>query len=97
MNLVADKLVCGPQLIQVITFRPSGIGPVPLWSIALITVLWNECSAVEDVGEARALPEARCGPYVGASGLIISATDQHWVITQLVERLLNCSSGYLEI
>ena len=52
VKLVADKLVWGRQLIQVITFPPSGIGPRHLWSTAAL------CSAVGDVGEARALPEA---------------------------------------
>ena len=81
VKLVADKLVWGRQLIQVITFPPSRIGPRHLWSTAALSAVQLEM--LEKQGHCLGLVRLLCG----TSRLMISASDQHWVVTHLLLEL----------
>ena len=75
VKLVADKLVWGQQLIQVITFPLSGIGPRHLYGLQQLSAVQLEM--LEKQGHCLRLVRPLCG----TSRLMISASHQHWVVT----------------
>ena len=52
-TIVPDKLVWGQQLIQVITFPPSGIGPLPMVHSSYGTNTRQQCAVQLEIWRSK--------------------------------------------